>query len=68
MKIWSILVAKIENKIVGTVTLFEDSRVAGLYRFAVQKEDENKIKEYLLGKKEKLKIGEGFWLSVIEND
>lgn len=30
------------------------------------KEDEDKIKEYLLGKKEKLKIGEGFWLSSIE--
>jgi SAM-dependent methyltransferase len=31
------------------------------------KEDEEKIKEYLLGKKEKLKIGEGFWLSIVEN-
>lgn len=40
MKIWSILVAKIENKVVGTVTLFEDTRAAWLYRFAVQKEDE----------------------------
>lgn len=32
------------------------------------KEDEQKIKEYLIGKssEDKLKIGEGFWLSVIE--
>jgi SAM-dependent methyltransferase len=29
------------------------------------KEDEEKIKEYLVGKRDKLKIGEGFWLSVV---
>jgi len=30
------------------------------------KEDKEKIKEYLLGKNNSLKIGEGFWLSVID--
>ncbi len=47
MKIWSILVAKIDNRIVGTVTLFEDSRAAWLYRFAVQKENELEISKKL---------------------
>ena len=47
MKIWSILVAKIEDRVVGTVTLFEDSRAAWLYRFAVQKENELEISKKL---------------------
>jgi hypothetical protein len=50
MKIWSILVAKINEKIVGTITLFEDSRAAWLYRFAVQEEHEIEISD-LLNKK-----------------
>lgn len=32
----SILVAEVNKKIIGTVTLFEDGRSAWLYRFAVQ--------------------------------
>ena len=35
----SILVCEIDNKIVGTVSLIEDKRVAWLFRFAVQKGD-----------------------------
>jgi hypothetical protein len=36
----SVLVAEVDNLIVGTVTLFEDGRSAWLYRFAVKKEYE----------------------------
>jgi len=32
------------------------------------KEDEEKIKEYLLGKDNSLEIEEGFWLSVVDID
>ncbi len=35
----AILVAEEDEKIIGTVTLFEDGRSAWLYRFAVQSED-----------------------------
>ena len=33
----SILVCEVDNKIIGTVSLIEDKRVAWLFRFAVQK-------------------------------
>ena len=39
----AILVAEIDNAIVGTVTLFEDGRSAWLYRFAVKKENEKEV-------------------------
>ena len=39
----SILVAEIGEKIVGTVTLFEDGRAAWLFRFAAQTEQETEI-------------------------
>jgi hypothetical protein len=42
-----ILVATIKEKIVGTVTLFEDGRSAWLYRFAVQSEHEDAIANVL---------------------
>src|SRR3989344_9145357 len=35
----SILICEIDNKIVGTVSLIENERVAWLFRFAVQKGD-----------------------------
>ena len=31
------------------------------------KDDEDKLKEYLLGKKNSLIIGEGIWISVVKN-
>jgi len=43
----SILVAEDDEKIVGTVTLFEDGRSAWLYRFAVQQENETEITKLL---------------------
>ena len=43
----SILVAEDEEKIVGTVTLFEDGRSAWLYRFAVQSKNETEITKLL---------------------
>lgn len=38
----SVLVCEINNKIIGTVSLIEDKRVAWLFRFAVQKGDNEK--------------------------
>ncbi len=43
----AILVAEIDNAIVGTVTLFEDGRSAWLYRFAVKKENEKEVSSAL---------------------
>lgn len=43
----SVLVAEIENEVVGTVTLFEDGRSAWLYRFAVKNEHEEKVTKIL---------------------
>jgi predicted N-acetyltransferase YhbS len=43
----SVLVAEINNEIVGTVTLFEDVRSAWLYRFAVKKEYEEQATKSL---------------------
>ena len=45
-----IQIATINNKIVGTVTIFEDSRAGWLYRFAVQKEFEKEISDKLYKK------------------
>lgn len=42
-----ILVATVDNMIVWTVTLFEDGRAARLYRFAVQRQDEDIITKEL---------------------
>lgn len=38
----SILICEIDNKIVGTVSLIEDKRVAWLFRFAIQNGDSEK--------------------------
>lgn len=38
----SVLVCEVSNKIIGTVSLIEDKRVAWLFRFAVQKGDDEK--------------------------
>lgn len=43
----SVLVAEDDGVIVGTVTLFEDSRSAWLYRFAVQRDNETEITKLL---------------------
>ena len=43
----SILVAEEDGLILGTVTLFEDTRAAWLYRFAVQKEKEFEVSQLL---------------------
>lgn len=44
----SVLVYEVDNKIVGTVSLIEDERVAWLFRFAVQKgENEDKVTKTL---------------------
>lgn len=40
----AILVAELENKIVGTVSLIDDGRVAWLFRFAVTKDQSEMIK------------------------
>ena len=40
----SILVCEVDNKIIGTVSLIEDKRVAWLFRFAVQKGKNETIK------------------------
>jgi hypothetical protein len=42
-----ILVAEKEETIVGTVSIFEDGRAAWLYRFALQKDNEEEISEAL---------------------
>ncbi len=46
----SVLVAEIDNQIVGTVTLFEDGRSGWLYRFAVEKKYEEQATKLLWGK------------------
>ncbi|MFM2340149.1 MAG: hypothetical protein RLZZ360_785 [Candidatus Parcubacteria bacterium] len=43
----SVLVAELDNEIVGTVTLFEDGRSAWLYRFAVAKTHEDIVTDAL---------------------
>jgi GNAT superfamily N-acetyltransferase len=43
----SVLVAEINNEIIGTVTLFEDGRSAWLYRFAVKREYEKQATKAL---------------------
>ena len=43
----SVLVAEVDEEIVGTVTLFEDGRSAWLYRFAVKQEHEAEIPKAL---------------------
>lgn len=45
----SVLVAEVDDLIVGTVTLFEDGRSAWLYRFAVKKEYEEEATKALWG-------------------
>ena len=40
----SILVCEVDNKIIGTVSLIEDKRVAWLFRFAVQNGKDEAIK------------------------
>lgn len=40
----AILVAELENKIVGTVSLIDDGRVAWLFRFAVKKDQAEILK------------------------
>lgn len=42
-----ILIAEIQEQIVGTVTLFEDGRAAWLYRFAVQADHEQETAQVL---------------------
>ena len=49
-----ILVAVVDNKIVWTVTLFEDGRSARLYRFAIQKIHENEISIALYNEAKKI--------------
>jgi len=52
----AILVAEIDNEIVGTVTLFEDGRSAWLYRFAIKNEENKEIGKALWKKaKEEMK-------------
>jgi predicted N-acetyltransferase YhbS len=40
----AIMVAEIDNRIVGTVSLIDDGRVAWLFRFAVQKDQAEALK------------------------
>lgn len=40
----AILVAELENKIVGTVSLIDDGRVAWLFRYAIQKDQAEALK------------------------
>lgn len=49
-----ILIAEIGNRVVGTVTLLEDGRTAWLFRFAVQKENEEEISGELFSEAKKL--------------
>ena len=58
-----ILIAEINNNIVGTVTLFEDGRSAWLYRFAVQKEYEAEIAHALYDRW--VKILKELWYSQV---
>jgi predicted N-acetyltransferase YhbS len=53
------LVAEIEGKIIGTVTIFEDGRFAYLYRFAILKEYENEVSKKLFTKSKEILRGEG---------
>ena len=54
-----ILVAEIEGRVVGTVTLFEDGRNAWLFRFAVQEKFEAEISKDLFLKAKKILKGMG---------
>jgi hypothetical protein len=49
-----LLVAEINDKIVGTVTLLEDGRTAWLFRFAVQKENEGEITKELFSEAKRI--------------
>jgi hypothetical protein len=55
----AILVAEINETLVGTVTLFEDGRTAWLFRFAVQKEFEEQITKKLTLKALEILKGRG---------
>lgn len=50
----SVLVAEIDNEIIGTITLFEDGRSAWLYRFAAKKEYEEQATKLLWNKAQEI--------------